>query len=734
MLNNENIISTKIIFDIDVEVNVINQRFVLKHELTSLDVKLFISKWMSENEIYCYDVYFVHYRLQDNWNKIKEDEKIFYALNKKGSSLVLRMFDLAEKEIKIDIKTRTWRFDVETTTFEIASSKIFVDVLTQKTFAYVVLMSKMRKSKEMLDEIDSDDDASKLHSKINSKFANIFSEQEIERLSKHKNIDHVIDTKDRMFSHEFLYNLFNNELNVLRKYLNDVLAKRWIRHFINLASVLILFVSKKDEELKLCVDYRDLNKIIVKNRHLLSLITKTLNRLCEAKWFFKIDLKNVYHRMRIKASDEWKTTFRTRYDHFEYLVMSFELANASATFQSYINKALTELVNRFCVIYLNDILIFLEFEEEHLSHVKEILERLRQYQLYAKLSKCQFFTTQVEFLRFIISIDDVTMNSSRVKAIASWFTSKTYREVQVFLRFVNFYKRFVYEYSRIASFLIDLLQENKNEVKTKSFLWFDDATKAFDKLREIFITISILIHFNFKLRIRMKIDASNFAIANILSQLQKNEQWHLITFWFKKMISIERDYKIYDQEFLVIVMTFKQWRYYVKENVYLVEVLTDHNNLREFMNVKELNSRQTRWAMKLISFDFIIVHRSRKTNFTNTSSRRSNYEEFKTIMKILLFTLQNKLFMLRTLIAKDMFLLKKACSKVTFELRLKRSQSRIEILESNNDETFVYIRRDLESFSKMIVEIVDCKQFVSRVIIVNLITRETIYDFLSDFV
>ena len=138
--------------------------------------------------------------------------------------------------------------------------------------------------------------------------------------------------------------------------------------------------------------------------------------------------------------------------------------------------------------------------------------------------------------------------------------------------------------------------------------------------------------------------------------------------------------------------------------------------------------------MKLISFDFIIVYRSKKTNFANASSRRSNYEEFKTIMKILLFTLQNKLFMLRTLIAKDMFLLKKACSKVTFELRLKRSQSRIEILESNNDETFVYIRRDLESFSKMIVEIVDCKQLVSRVIIINLIARETIYDSLSDFV
>ena len=124
----------------------------------------------------------------------------------------------------------------------------------------------------------------------------------------------------------------------------------------------------------------------------------------------------------------------------------------------------------------------------------------------------------------------------------------------------------------------------------------------------------------------------------------------------------------------------------------------------------------------------------RKTNFANASSRRSNYEEFKTIMKILLFTLQNKLFMLRTLIAKDMLLLEKACSKVASKLRLRKSQSKIEIFESNSDETFAYIRRDLESFSKMIAETVDCKQFVSRVIIVNLITRETIYVSLSDSV
>ena len=167
----------------------------------------------------------------------------------------------------------------------------------------------------------------------------------------------------------------------------------------------------------------------IKNRHPLPLITETLDRLCGAKQFSKLDLKDAYHRIRIKRGDEWKTAFRTRYGHFEYLVMPFGLANAPATFQAYINRALAGLVDVTCVVYLDNILIFSEDPAEHWQHIKQVLQRLRQYQLYANLKKCAFNTTQVEFLGFIMSTAGVEMDPRRVATIKEWPRPKTYREV-----------------------------------------------------------------------------------------------------------------------------------------------------------------------------------------------------------------------------------------------------------------------------------------------------------------
>jgi hypothetical protein len=148
-------------------------------------------------------------------------------------------------------------------------------------------------------------------------------------------------------------------------------------------------VKKKDGSIRLCVDYRGLNKITVKNRHPLPLITESLERLAQAKFYTKLDVREAYHRIRIKEGDEWKTVFRTRYGHFKYTVMPFGLTKAPAQFQAYINEALAGLVNITCIVYLDDVLIFSDTEKEHIEHVKEVLERLRKAKLYVKLSKCK---------------------------------------------------------------------------------------------------------------------------------------------------------------------------------------------------------------------------------------------------------------------------------------------------------------------------------------------------------
>jgi len=161
---------------------------------------------------------------------------------------------------------------------------------------------------------------------------------------------------------------------VLKEYLDNILIKKWIQHFVNSVEASVLFILKNEENLCLCVDYRDLNKIIIKNCHFLSLISKILNCLSEVKMFIKLDLKNAYHCIKIKKDNKWKTVFCICYSHFKYIIMSFRLINVSVTFQVYINQTLTELVNVFCVIYLNDILIYFSFLKEHQSYVKQILK------------------------------------------------------------------------------------------------------------------------------------------------------------------------------------------------------------------------------------------------------------------------------------------------------------------------------------------------------------------------
>ena len=391
------------------------------------------------------------------------------------------------------------------------------------------------------------------------------------------------------------------------------------------------------------------NKITVKNHHLLSLISETLNRFSKVKQFTKLDLKNVYHHLRIQCEDEWKMMFRTHYDHFKYMIMSFNLINTSVIFQTYINKILTELLNDFYVIYLNDILIFFIKKTDHINYMKQILERLRKFKLYASLKKCEFFITKVNFLKFIIFIESVSMNSSKVDIIKTWFRSKMYWKIQVFLKFINFYRRFIHHYFQIAKSLTELLKDNVKDVKMSSFVWLNEVKQAFNQLRDVFMRTSILRHFDSEQHIHIEIDAFNYAVASILFQSNDEDQWHLIAFWFRMMINIERNYEIHDQKLLIIVAMFKHWQHYVKDNYHTVKVLTDHNNFMNFMNVWKLNEKQVRWIIRLMICNFEIAHRSEKTNSINVLSRWSDYKNENISANHLLLTLQRKLTKIESL-------------------------------------------------------------------------------------
>jgi Reverse transcriptase (RNA-dependent DNA polymerase) len=311
------------------------------------------------------------------------------------------------------------------------------------------------------------------------KFVDIFSEAKVVTLLPLGGPEHAIELEGGELPYRPIYNLSERELKVLHEYLRDAMERGWIRESNSPASAPILFTPKKVGKLRLCVDYRGLNRITRKNWYSLPLMSKILDRVVGAKCYTKIDLCNAYHRIRIRSGDEWKTAFHTRYSQFEYQVLPFGLANAPVTFQTYMNQALQGLVDITCVVYLDDILIFSVNPEDHYWYVVKVLQRLYKYGLYAKLSKYQFGVDTVDFLGYVLSLSSIAMERSWVNMIAEWPELKSFRDIQIFLGFANFYRRFIAKFSRIASPLSDLLKGSKDGKKLGPFRLTKPAKEVF---------------------------------------------------------------------------------------------------------------------------------------------------------------------------------------------------------------------------------------------------------------
>jgi hypothetical protein len=206
---------------------------------------------------------------------------------------------------------------------------------------------------------------------------------------------------------------------------------------------------------------------------------------------------------------------------YEYKIVSFEFANASTTFQTYINVALRKYFDVFALVYIDDILIFFKILKKHERHVRVVLERLLQYKLYVNIKKSEFSVVKTTFLSFIIIRDDVKMNLNKIEMIVNWSESHSHKDVQIFLKFVNFYKKFIKEFFRVANALSALLKKNDKDKFHIFFEFISNAKKSFKKLRQAFFTASLLRHFDSNRKIKFEIDASNFVISEIISQLNE---------------------------------------------------------------------------------------------------------------------------------------------------------------------------------------------------------------------
>jgi len=324
-----------------------------------------------------------------------------------------------------------------------------------------------------------------------------------------------------------------------------------------------------------------------------------------AQWFTKLDLKNGFNLIRIRLGDEWKTAFRTRYGLFEFKVMPFGLTNAPSTFQDMMNHVLSNVLDIGVLAYMDDILIYTKTVEEHDRLVKDVLGRLRTNGLAVSPEKCVWRTQEVEFLGYIIGREGVKMSKEKVEAVLSWEAPKSLKEVQSFLGFANFYRRFIQDYSRIAKPLTELTKKEAGQ----EWKWNLEAERAFRKLKERFTMAPILAHFDATKPVIIESDASDFAIGAILSQRDSENRLHPVAFHSRKFTPAEINYEIHDKELLAIVDAFKHWRRYCEGAAHQVEVYSDHQNLEYFTTTKVLNRRQARWVQELAGIDFRIYYR-----------------------------------------------------------------------------------------------------------------------------
>ena len=235
-----------------------------------------------------------------------------------------------------------------------------------------------------------------------------------------------------------------------------------------------MFVKKKDDTLRMCIDYRQINKVTVKNKYLLPIIEDIFDHLKGASVFSKIDLRSGYYQFRVKDVDVLTIAFRTRYGHYEFLVMPFGLTNASIAFMDLMNRVFHPFLDQCVVVFIDDILVYSKDAQEHEQHLMIALQILIEKQLFAKLSKCDFWIKEVLFLGHIVYAEGIKVNLAKIEAIVSWKPPRNVTKVRSFLGLAQYYRRFVKGFSVIASSLTKLLR------KGVKFVWDDKCQSSFD--------------------------------------------------------------------------------------------------------------------------------------------------------------------------------------------------------------------------------------------------------------
>ncbi|KAI3819628.1 hypothetical protein L1987_13469 [Smallanthus sonchifolius] len=397
------------------------------------------------------------------------------------------------------------------------------------------------------------------------------------------------------------YRLAPSEMQELSNQLQELLDKGFIRPSFSPWGAPVLFVKKKDGTFRMCIDYRELNKLTIKNRYPLPRIDNLFDQLQGSSFYSKIDLRSGYHQLRIQEEDVPKTAFRTRYGHYEFLVMPSGLTNAPAVFMDLMNRVCKPYLDKFVIVFIDDILIYSQTKEDHEHHLKLILELLRNEKLYAKFSKCEFWIREVHFLGHVINKKVIHVDPSKIEAIKNWEAPKTPTEVRQFLGLAGYYRRFIENFSKIALPLTTLTQ------KEKKYDWSDKQESAFQLLKQKLCSAPILSLPEGIKNFVVYCDASHQGLGCVLMQRDK-----VIAYASRQLKVHEKNYTTHDLELGAVVFALKIWRHYLYGT--RCTILTDHKSLQHIFDQKELNMRQRRWVELLNDYDCDIKYHPGKAN------------------------------------------------------------------------------------------------------------------------
>ena len=442
-------------------------------------------------------------------------------------------------------------------------------------------------------------------------YADVFCPQRASCLPPHRPEDCSIDLLPGVpVPRGRVYPLALPERKAMEDYVEEALQQGYIRPSTSPAASSFFFIKKKDGGLRPCIDYRALNLITIKNRYPLPLVPSALEQLQGAQVFTKLDLRSAYNLIRIREGDEWKTAFITPSGHYGYCVMPFGLANAPSVFQGFMDDVFREYLNRFVIVYIDDILIYSRNGTEHTQHVSQVLKKLREHHLYAKGEKCVFHQDRMKFLGYYISPAGISMDEGKVSAITTWPQPKTVKELQRFLGFANFYRRFIRGYSQITAPLTTLLQG-----KPKSLPWNPEAAAAFALLKSAFGTAPILTLPDSEVPFLVEVDASKTGAGAVLSQRSGSpSRLHPCAFFSRKFSPAELNYDVGNRELLAVKLALEEWRHWLEGARHPFTVLTDHKNLEYIREARRLNPRQARWALFFTRFDFSLSYRPGSKN------------------------------------------------------------------------------------------------------------------------